>query len=132
VAQKFAAFCKLRDLLPPPNVILEDPDAVFNRTLGDGASKIDPDASFNKTAGAGTSKIDLLYYAVSSVASYVSTNRADWKQVINFAAKLAKVQADLFVVFAKLLPKRMRDYLVINVAEIKEVRQVVAAMSRYI
>jgi len=119
VAQKFASFCRLKDLLPPPEKILEDPDSFFNKTAGDSASK-------------SASKIDLLYYAVSSVASYVSTNRADWKQVINFAAKLAKVQADLFVVFAKLLPKRMRDYLVINVAEIKEVRQVVAAMSRYI
>jgi energy-coupling factor transporter ATP-binding protein EcfA2 len=120
-ATKFAAFCRLKDLLPPPEKILEDPDSFFNKTAGDSASKD------------GASKIDLLYYAVSTVASHVSTaNRTDWKRVINFAARLAKVHADLFVVFAKLLPKRMRDSLVINIAEIKEVQQVVVAISRYI
>ena len=120
-ATKFAAFCRLRVLLPPPEKILEDPDSFFNKTAGDSASKD------------GASKIDLLYYAVSTVASHVSTaNRTDWKQVINFAVRLAKVHADLFVVFAKLLPKRMRDSLVINIAEVKEVQQVVVAISRYI
>jgi hypothetical protein len=118
-ATKFAAFCRLRDLLPPPEKILGDPDSFFNK--------------FNKTAGDGTSKIDLLYYAVSTVASYVSTtNRADWKQVINFVVRLAKVHADLFVVFAKLLPKQMRGSLVIDVAKIKEVQQVATAISKYI
>jgi energy-coupling factor transporter ATP-binding protein EcfA2 len=113
VAAKFVAFCRLKDLLPPPDKILEDPDAFFSRTLGDGA-------------------LDLLYYAVSSVASYVSTNRADWKQVVTFTVRLAKVHADLFVVFAKLLPKQMRSSLVIDVARIKEVRQVATAISKYI
>jgi energy-coupling factor transporter ATP-binding protein EcfA2 len=119
-ATKFAAFCRLKDLLPPPEKILEDPDSFFNKTAGDSAKD-------------GASKIDLLYYAVSTVASHVSTaNRTDWKQVINFAARLAKVHADLFVVFAKLLPKQMRGALVIDVAKIKEVQQVATAISKYI
>jgi hypothetical protein len=120
-ATKFAAFCRLKDLLPPPEKILEDPDSFFNKTAGDSASKD------------GASKIDLLYYAVSTVASHVSTaNRTDWKQVVNFAVRLAKVHADLFVVFAKLLPKQMRGSLVIDVAKIKEVQQVATAISKYI
>jgi GTPase SAR1 family protein len=118
VATKFAAFCKLRDLLPPPDKILEDPDDFFRRVSG----VRDGDAT----------KMDLLYYAISSVASYVSTSRADWKQVVSFAVKLAKVQSDLFVVFAKLLPKQARDSLVIKVADVKEVQQVVMAISKYI
>jgi energy-coupling factor transporter ATP-binding protein EcfA2 len=119
VAAKFAAFCKLRDLLPPPDKILEDPDDFFRRVSG----VRDGDAT----------KMDLLYYAISSVASYVSADRAiDLKEVAGFAVRLAKEQADLFVVFAKLLPKQMRDSLVIKVADVKEVQQVVMAISKYI
>jgi energy-coupling factor transporter ATP-binding protein EcfA2 len=123
VAQKFAAFCRLKNYLPPPDQILKDPDLIFSKTASNEASR-NP---------ATPSRLDLIYYAIASVASYVSTGRAiDLKEVAGFAVRLAKEQADLFVVFLKLLPKSMRDSLMIKVANVKEVQQVVMAISRYI
>jgi DNA polymerase III delta prime subunit len=123
VAQKFAAFCRLKNYLPPPDQILKDPDLIFSKTASNEASR-DP---------AAPSRLDLIYYAIASVASYASTSRAiDLKEVASFAIRLAKEQADLFVVFLKLLPKPMRDSLVIKVADIKEVQKTVVAISRYI
>jgi hypothetical protein len=123
VAQKFAAFCKLKNYLPPPDQILKDPDLIFSKTASNEASR-NP---------ATPSRLDLIYYAIASVASYVSADRAiDLKEVAGFAVRLAKEQADLFVVFLKLLPKPMRDSLSIKVADVKEVQHVVMAISRYI
>ena len=123
VAQKFAAFCRLKNYLPPPDQILKDPDLIFSKTASNEASR-NP---------ATPSRLDLIYYAIASVASYVSTDRAiDLKEVAGFAIRLAKEQADLFVVFLKLLPKSIRDSLMIKVANVKEVQQVVMAISRYI
>jgi energy-coupling factor transporter ATP-binding protein EcfA2 len=123
VAQKFATFCKLKNYLPPPDHILKDPDLIFSKTASNEASR-NP---------ATPSRLDLIYYAIASVASYVSADRAiDLKEVAGFAVRLAKEQADLFVVFLKLLPKPMRDSLSIKVADVKEVQHVVMAISRYI
>ena len=102
---------------------MKDPDLIFSKTASNEASR-NP---------ATPSRLDLIYYAIASVANYVSADGAiDLKEVAGFAVRLAKEQADLFVVFAKLLPKQMRDSLVIKVADVKEVQQVVMAISKYI
>jgi hypothetical protein len=119
VAQKFAAFCKLQELLPPPDRILKDPDDFFRRA--------------SEFKGGGAPKIDLLYYAVSSISSHLATSKAiDWKQVVDFAVALAKVQSDLFVVFAKLLPHQMRQALIIRVAEVKVVQDAISPVLKYL
>jgi len=116
VAQKFSAFCLLQKYLPPPDRILKDPDVIFGNEVG----------------GEDIKRLDLLYYAIASVASFASTCKVDPKALVNFAVKLAKAHADLFVVFVKLLPKEVRNALVVSAAKVKEVQEAVAAVSRYL
>lgn len=115
VAQKFAAFCRLQKYLPPPEQILKNPN-VLDR-------KID-DKDF--------SQIDLIYYAVASVASYLSTNKVNDEAIIRFAEKLAEIQGDLLVVLIRLLPKSMRNTMVVKLVARPGIREIVSSISKYI
>jgi energy-coupling factor transporter ATP-binding protein EcfA2 len=119
-ATKFAAFCRLQKYLPPPDKILKNPDIVLNKEIrGEGEF----------------SRIDLIYYAVATVASYLSNlsaNKADEKEVVNFAVKLANVQGDLLVVFIRLLPKSMRNSMVLKLSGVPEIQKVIQSIAKYI
>ena len=115
VATKFAAFCRLQKYLPEPDKILKNPD-VLDKEIDD--------TDF--------SRLDLIYYAVATVASYLSFNKADEKDIVNFSKKLAEIQGDLLVVFIRLLPKSMRNALVIKLSGIPSIRDVVMSIAKYL
>jgi len=118
VAEKFAAFCRLQRYLPSPEEILKNPNVLFNK-------KIEED---------GLTKIDLLYYAVAAVASYLSTSKAkvDDQAIIKFLEKLVDVQADLLVVFLKLLPASVKKRIIIQAATLPAVQQIASAITKYL
>jgi len=118
VAEKFAAFCRLQRYLPSPEEILKNPNVLFNK-------KIEED---------GLTKIDLLYYAVAAVASYLSTSKAkvDDQAIIKFVEKLVDVQADLLVVFLKLLPASVKKRIIIQAATLPAVQQIASAITKYL
>jgi hypothetical protein len=116
VAAKFAAFCRLQKYLPTPDKILKNPDVVLNKEVRE--------EEF--------SRIDLIYYAVATVASYLLSNKADEKEVINFSTKLANVQGDLLVVFIRLLPKNMRSSMVLKLSGVPEIQKTIQSIAKYI
>jgi hypothetical protein len=81
----------------------------------------------------GLTKIDLLYYAVAAVASYLSFKaKVDDQAIIKFVEKLVDVQADLLVVFLKLLPASVKKRIIIQAATLPAVQQIASAITKYL
>ncbi|MEM2233745.1 MAG: AAA family ATPase [Nitrososphaerota archaeon] len=94
VASKFAAFCRIGEILPEPGKILEDPDVL--------------DSVISRAKERDIMTTDVLYYAVATVAKEVEEKDATPAKVARFFRKLLQLEKGefLMVFLMTLSPKK--------------------------
>ena len=117
VAHKFATFCKLSKYLPSPEEILRNPDVLDRRDIDEKE----------------LTKLDLYYYAIAVVSEHIKKIKEVLiDDVIRFSRKIFDYQADLLIVFLKMLPKERKGTLVLKLSDIPEVRDAVSSIAKYL
>jgi len=120
VAHKFATFCKLSKYLPSPEEILKNPE-VLDRRIDETEKELT------------MTKLDLYYYAIAVVSEHIKkTKEVRVDDIIRFSRKIFNYQADLLIVFLKMLPKERKGTLVLKLSDIPEVRDAVSSIAKYL
>jgi len=119
VAHKFATFCKLSRYLPSPEEILKNPE-VLDKRVDETEKEL--------------TKLDLYYYAIAVVSEYIKKSKEAVRidDIIRFSRKIFNYQADLLIVFLKMLPKERKGTLVLKLSDIPEVRDAVSSIAKYL